>query len=234
MFQSDNARPEGASILAVLRWKDPAAGLRALHLQEGDIVDIGREVGNDLVLTDKRISRKHAVVAYREGGFEVKDLGSRNGTRVNDDPIAHPRRLADGDVIRLEDTQITFYERGEEAPQLEEEKDTTHTFIVRPDVSQPRLIVTAGNQDGREFPLHAEKVNLGRATAKADWDIALQDRAISRPHLEIEHKESQYILTDLDSANGTQVNGNPVTEPVPLEDGDVIVVGETTLLFQSK
>jgi DNA-binding response OmpR family regulator len=55
-----------------------------------------------------------------------------------------------------------------------------------------------------------------------DNDIVIDDRWISRHHARIRREKDQYILEDLDSKNGTVVNGQRIFEPVPLTDGDEI------------
>ncbi len=96
------------------------------------------------------------------------------------------------------------------------------------------LVVSAGPDLGQEYPLWGEQVLIGRASREATWEIRLTDRSVSRPHARIDKGPGGYTLTDLDSANGTQVNGSPVkAQPVPLRDGDVIMVGETRLVFHA-
>jgi anti-anti-sigma factor len=69
---------------------------------------IGREVGNDLVLTDPLVSRRHARVYSRDGTLYISDLGSYNGTSVNGDPVTGERALHDGDVLEFGDTRLTL------------------------------------------------------------------------------------------------------------------------------
>ena len=66
---------------------------------EGELV-IGRE-GVAVTIDDPELSRRHAAVRPVEGGFEVEDLGSLNGTFVNGRRIEGPTRLSGGDTIKL-------------------------------------------------------------------------------------------------------------------------------------
>lgn len=238
MAQAAGSEPTqlGASIRAVLRWDDVSGSQQALYLREGDTVQIGRETNDDVVLSDPGVSRNHAILAWRDGAFEITDLGSTNGTRVNDQLITEPHRLHDGDVIRVYRVELTFLELSaalaEAGHQVTPGREPT--FVVLPDAPQPRLIVSAGSEEGREITLSAGAIKIGRATSKDTWDVSLQDRAISRPHAQIERQEEGFVLTDLGSANGTQVNGHVIEEPTLLRDGDVIVLGETTLLFRAR
>lgn len=60
----------------------PAHGIRVVNL-EGSTLTIGRDSGNDLTLDDPNVSRFHAEVRRFDGGAELRDLGSRNGTRLD-------------------------------------------------------------------------------------------------------------------------------------------------------
>lgn len=229
----------GVSIRAVLRWDDVSGTPQALYLREGDTVQIGRETNNDIILSDPGVSRNHAILAWRDGAFEIADLGSTNGTQVNDQPVTDPRKLHDGDVIRVYQIELSFLEVSPTSAEAEQTPSRVKTgreptFVVLPDSPQPRLIVSAGTEEGREIILPAGAIEIGRATARATWDVSLQDRAISRPHARIEQQDEGFVLIDLGSANGTQVNGRIIEEPTLLRDGDLIELGETTLLFRAR
>jgi diguanylate cyclase (GGDEF)-like protein len=63
---------------------------------------IGRADDREVKIDDPSVSRRHARIAPAEGGgHAVEDLGSTNGTHVNDEPVKEPRRLADGDYLRV-------------------------------------------------------------------------------------------------------------------------------------
>lgn len=101
------------------------------------------------------------------------------------------------------------------------------------EVRGPCLVVSAGPDRGEKFPLWGEQTTIGRASREATWEVRLTDRAVSRPHARIERSEKGYLLLDLNSANGTQINGMPVDQPVLLRDGDEIGLGETRLVFRA-
>lgn len=90
-----------------------------------------------------------------------------------------------------------------------------------------KLIITdAGNLDS-EFVLSQERTTIGR---HANNDLVLSDKAVSGKHAVIVMLEGDAILEDLDSTNGTRVNGERVTR-YPLATGDVISIGRNTLTF---
>src|SRR5262245_18792950 len=75
----------------------------------GGSISIGRVAENQVALRDERVSRRHALIHIQgQGEFWLVDLGSRNGTQVNDRRVSQPVRLAEGDRIRIGPFQLTF------------------------------------------------------------------------------------------------------------------------------
>ena len=64
-------------------------------------ITIGREDSVDLPINLGSISRKHARISQVGDGYQIEDLGSSNGTFVNEERVEKTRRLADGDLIAL-------------------------------------------------------------------------------------------------------------------------------------
>jgi len=84
-------------ILEIVEGKEPG---RQLELDRA--LDVGREQGMPIALTDDtQVSRRHARVSPQNGVAVVEDLGSTNGTFVNDQQIHSPRQLSPGDRIRI-------------------------------------------------------------------------------------------------------------------------------------
>jgi len=93
------------------------------------------------------------------------------------------------------------------------------------------IVVTAGPSEGRSFPLDASRlVSVGRDD---QCRIQLLDEQVSRRHLQIrfEPDEDRHYAVDMRSANGVFVNGARVTEEMPLDEGDVILVGQSELRY---
>jgi len=80
--------------------------------------------------------------------------------------------------------------------------------------------------DGRRYPLSGPVTMLGRSSA---CDVPLDDASASRRHAEIRRRAGKTVLVDLDSTNGTLVNGRRVRE-APLRPGDRITIGTTSIV----
>ena len=85
-------------------------------------------------------------------------------------------------------------------------------------------------QDGRRYPIDQPVVVLGRAPG---CDITLDDRNVSRRHAEVRRRGPVVVLVDLESTNGTIVNGRRIREH-PLADGDRITLGSSRLTFERR
>ena len=64
-------------------------------------VVIGRDPGAGIVINDRNVSREHAEIIRGDGGYFIRDLGSKNGTYVGDQRIEAPRLLRPKDEIRI-------------------------------------------------------------------------------------------------------------------------------------
>jgi len=99
--------------------------------------------------------------------------------------------------------------------------------ILGPTIA-PKLQVLRGDSPGKIHPLKF-KTRVGRET---DNDITIVDPKISRYHFQISFEDSKWLLSDLGSVNGTQINGLKVSVPQALSHGDRITVGETVMVFR--
>ncbi|WDZ84997.1 FHA domain-containing protein [Micromonospora cathayae] len=81
------------------------------RLRAGALV-VGRAPTADIVLDDPHLSRRHAVVRLAGDVVTLNDLGSTNGTWLNDRRISDLEPLTDGDVIRIGRTELRFFDPG--------------------------------------------------------------------------------------------------------------------------
>jgi len=85
------------------------SGGAILYLSDADAL-IGRHPDCQMVLESTAVSKQHARVSCRDGGFLLDDVGSTNGTTVNASPLTsgEPRLLCHGDIILMGDHTLIF------------------------------------------------------------------------------------------------------------------------------
>ena len=92
------------------------------------------------------------------------------------------------------------------------------------------LIVNHANGSSDRFPISRLRTTIGRS---ARADLCIPDAFASRLHAEIRQEGDAFWLVDLGSANGTRLNGAPVTATMPLVSGGEVQIGETRIQFES-
>ena len=96
-----------AALRTLLGLNEPDRPGRIVVWDTGEI-SVGRSPENDLMLEDSDASRQHALLIRSAQGFMVKDLGTSNGTFVNDSRLVEPAWLENKDVIKIGELEITF------------------------------------------------------------------------------------------------------------------------------
>ena len=189
---------------------------------------IGRDLGCDFTVSSESISRRHARLDLREGQLAVTDLGSANGTFVNGRRVReHVLRV--GDEIRFD--MESFRVEGPVDPGRtsvrppataatrvgRDSRDTGATVVSN---GPSRLEVVAG-MAAKSFGLSKAKYLVGRS---AGSDIQLPEGSVSSRHAQLEKIGGGWRLTDLQSTNGTFVNGQRI-DSAELKPGDRIRFG---------
>ncbi|MBC8508099.1 MAG: FHA domain-containing protein [Anaerolineales bacterium] len=203
---------------ARITWQFPEGQQHELTLNK-ELTIIGRGRDCDIVLLDERVSRQHTEIHFDGDAYLVSDLGSFNGTMINGELIGDTRPLENGAQLQIGPVLLRF------AWAAVPEEEPGSTLVV----PESDLLAFLETHDGTRFELKKEKNTIGR---NQGWDICLGDRAVSRPHAEITRQGTSFTLTDSGSANGTVVNGQTITKPLALEDGDTILFGEHPLIFK--
>jgi pSer/pThr/pTyr-binding forkhead associated (FHA) protein len=93
---------------------------------------------------------------------------------------------------------------------------------VSADASGPRVYLSEGSEAPRSVPLAEGRTTFGRDES---CEVTLADAAVSTNHLEISVRGGSLLATDLDSSNGTILNGTALDRPRRLRNGDVLQVG---------
>lgn len=93
-----------------------------------------------------------------------------------------------------------------------------------------KLVISDAEGKTREFPLSKERISIGR---HPDNDISLNDKAVSGRHAVVITILHDSFLEDLNSTNGTLVNGKQIAKH-PLADGDTIGIGRNSIKYHSE
>jgi len=107
---------------------------------------------------------------------------------------------------------------------------TINKELERAKQAEACLILVRGTPQGHKYELNRGEMTLGRDPSA---DICISDQSISKKHAKLEKKGGKVVLTDLNSSNGTQINGKKLApnEPVTLGKEDMIKMGSSMLKF---
>src|SRR4051812_43130978 len=122
---------------------------------------IGRVTGNEIVVPEHRISRRHAVIQRQGNRFVVVDLGSTNGTFVNDTRIFRPTPLNDADVITVGAQRFLFCQPIVSAGGPDDAFGSTAVVVSKTPCWM--LLVAIGPSSGAAGPEWAEKARQAAA-----------------------------------------------------------------------
>jgi hypothetical protein len=158
---------------------------------------------------------------------QLIEIAQRNGLTLTRRP--HVRLCSTGSVpprqVRVR-ARLTTTPSPTDPPLETQEIDTRPSQSHEP---SPPAAALSLQMDDRQIVLTASTVNLGR---NLDNDLVVDHPRVSRHHAQLRRRGGHWWLTDLDSANGTTVNGQPVGEAI-LHPGDRISLAGTEILFVS-
>jgi pSer/pThr/pTyr-binding forkhead associated (FHA) protein len=202
-------------------------------------IRIGRGPSCDVRLPAPGVSAIHAMVLLDRDRYFLVDVGSRNGTLLNGEPLVPERRklLRSGDRVEIGPFEVGFQagvamhasysqERTVAAARrLAEQVMTAGGLELR----RPALVVLGGPQEGERFDLPPSpgKLDVGRSSA---CSVTLVDGEASRRHVEVEVGPEGVTVRDLGGKNPLKVNDRPVLR-ARIHDRDEILVGSTLLAF---
>ncbi|GAB3193638.1 FHA domain-containing protein [Nesterenkonia suensis] len=102
--QAIAALPRGSALLVA----HSGANQGARFLLDKDVTTVGRHPEAEILLDDVTVSRRHLTFTRADGGFELEDLGSLNGTYVNHDRVDR-YTLKAGDEVQIGKFRLTYY-----------------------------------------------------------------------------------------------------------------------------
>lgn len=177
---------------------------------------IGRH-GCDLNIEHSQVADRHAELDLVGGSIQIKDLGSTTGTYVNGFPITQSTSLKNGDELALGKLPYRIMiavargaQPGPSAPDPNAMTVPTRAAPKAAPIGEERRVVLTAETAGkplRQFQLDKRISTIGRG----ECDVTVADPSMSRKHLQVEVYADGFGLKDLASANGTYVNGKPIS-----------------------
>jgi len=156
--------------MAFLRTRDSSVIARRTFPIQSAVVRIGRTAGNEIPFDHHGISREHAILTHDErGNYYITDLGSRNGTFINNRAIKEKTKLVDGDLLRFCDLELVFFEH--DTPLDESRKTSESEFRRQQNATQVSRVLlsdvepTEGYTIKTKIPLDESRPALTSAKA---------------------------------------------------------------------
>ena len=144
-----------------------------IPLQSGQNSSIGRATSNRIVIPDEICSRNHCEIFCEEGRWKLRDLGSRNGTRVRGEPIAGEFALTDGRQFQIGNTFLLFtFERDRIA------SDESHSYEDENTATEIPVLQNVDTLDSDELrPAIVHRTSKTRYNMESAEAISSRDRA---------------------------------------------------------
>jgi membrane fusion protein (multidrug efflux system) len=200
------------------------------HQFDGDKVRIGREPDNDVVLDSPACSRYHAEIALEGGIYKIVDLGSTNGIVIADKRVSE-YLLSEGLSLTIGEHELGFSIPASESP-----KTVAIPIGGAPEPEPPPVskvlylhIRGRGKERGVKVVMGADYV-VGRS---AGADVVVEDDSCSSRHAVVYWKDDRAMIRDLESANGTTVNGERIVDS-EIRAGDRINLGRTEIVISDR
>ena len=211
---------------------------------------MGREAGCDVVVPGKDVSRRHAEIVPSPKGYLLVD-SSTNGVYVNEERVQGQRLLARADVIRIGEESFRFYADSASAgppaaipsaaaapppPGAEARlQNTSFGMPATPRSTTPtaaplaNFLVRNGALKGTRLIVKTPVANIGRAEYN---DLVIPDESVSTSHAKLLRREGVWILVDLESTNGTHVDGERISTDTPIAPGTMVRFGDVQVVFE--
>jgi len=205
-----------------------------INQQDGTVTDIdhwetsiGKSKSNDIVLPYASVSRFHAVIAKKRRDWIITDTSERTiGIMVNGQKIEGSAVIENGDIISIGSVTLEF--ACDEALS-QQSKQQIRSQVVTPHTVAYGVLVDINTK--RPIYLKKEDVLIGRGD---DCDIQIRSQTVSVHHARIHRTSRGWAISDLDSHNGTKLNGRYINQPLLIFDEDMLTFGDKVFIFYDK
>jgi pSer/pThr/pTyr-binding forkhead associated (FHA) protein len=203
-------------------------------------ITIGRTSDNDIVLDNKGVSRKHAIMEFDGDSALIMDNESLNGTFVNSRKVSE-EIVQDNDQITIGKFDLTYHrEAPKETPLADLEgtmvlKTKRHKELLERDRKAREIVAAAGasvllgeaHADQEQFPLDSPVITFGRAKYV---NVRVKGFLVSKVQAKIIRDKDSFVLVNLGRKGKSRVNGETVRRH-RLRNDDLIEVGKSSFRF---
>jgi pSer/pThr/pTyr-binding forkhead associated (FHA) protein len=204
-------------------------------------LSIGRSRDNDIVLENRGVSRKHAIIEFNNNAAVVIDNESLNGTFVNNRKITE-EILRNDDTITVGKYSLVYHTETSQEHDGGADFDGTMVLktkqqkqLLENDKIEKQIVTKYGgsvllgeeNAEFSEFKIDRDVVTIGKAKFV---HVRAKGFFISGIQAKISKENMSYVLTNLGKKGKTLVNGEPISQ-CNLKNGDIITVGKSTFKF---
>jgi pSer/pThr/pTyr-binding forkhead associated (FHA) protein len=172
------------------------------------VASIGAAPDSQIRIVAPGVSRKHARIVLENDQYFLEDAGATNGTFLNGGRVTR-EALQHLDVITLGRAVDLIFLR----------RETGTTAVSSDQVTAARLQIADGPEAGAVVEVPKGELTFGRAPS---CNVVLVSGLISKVHARVQRTANQVVLQDLQSINGTFVNGARVDSIQVLKNGDLI------------
>ncbi len=187
---------------------------------------IGKSKSNDIVFPIPHVSRFHAVIAKKRKDWVITDTFSRTGVFVNDKKIDGSEIIVDGDIITIGNIPLKFLCAEAISAQSKNEMRNQAREMKKSDNVAYAVLVDVKTH--RPVYLKSKDVLIGRGD---DCDIQIKLDTVSSNHARIHLTSHGWALSDLNSHNGTKLNGRFISQPQLIFDEDMVTFGDRVFIF---
>ncbi len=258
--QQATKKPAASSAQPTIELLRAATGkMERVTISDKEVVLLGRDPAVDVVIDADAavVSRRHAEIRRRDGQCVLFDLGSFNGTLINDQRITAPTPLYDGDRIQLGmgGPILRFNDPAHPAPaaaaQPAAQRGVSGAVPVvatagapAGDVGMHTMVVKAGSgslnqqmprpsEGGQQPQLLMQLAFDGRPQLSIgrapDNDVRLDGLQISNHHALLKQQGGSVFIEDAGSTNGVYVNGARISGRRPIQNQDIVQIGPFVL-----
>ncbi|MCM1115254.1 MAG: FHA domain-containing protein [Clostridium sp.] len=192
---------------------------------------IGKSKSNDIVFPMPNVSRFHAVITKKRNEWVITDTFSKTGVLVNGKKIDGKAVIEDGDIITVGSIPLKFLCAEALSSESKSQIRTQAKQIQPTEPNNVAYAVLVDVKTHRPVYIRKKDVLIGRGD-EADIQISLS--TVSQAHARIHMTSRGWALTDLNSHNGTKLNGRFINQPQLIFDEDMITFGERVFIFYDK